>query len=132
MVVYIDDVAGISPDEVLFRRIAPDQLKFDAAGNPSLSTGAFHTEEMSVHIASRTTPENVLRGYPRHSLAAFTAQDARDAGCIIVPDPDDNSHYFVCRKDDPTKSLTGSQAKKITNKARIVYMPPSEQTPAVS
>ena len=123
----VDD-PEISDDEILYRRIAPSQIKYDESGSPYASGGAFRTKQMSVHLASRTSPTKVLENFPNHSLAAFTAGLARSLECIVASDKEDSTHALVCRKDDPSKSLTKSQAYQISEKARplVVFRPPVE------
>ncbi len=79
-----------------------------------------------VNLAFRITLSRVLENFPNHSLAAFTAGLVRSLGCIIVSDPEDPAHALVCRKDDPTKSLTKSQAHQIAENAKplLVFKPP--------
>lgn len=124
------DDPTISNEERLWRRVPLEWIKIDPnTGNPIISSAAFRpSDEMSVNIASQTTPEEVLKNDPRHSLAEFNAGYAREIGCIVVRDPlpDDRSHALVCGKN-PNGRLTKSQAKKIATQARlIVYRPPSE------
>ena len=122
---FIDD-PRIQDGEVLYRRIAPSQIKLEA-GIPGISGSAFRTQQMSVNLASRTTPQRVLERYPDHSLAAFTAGLARSLGCIVASDKDDPTHVLVCRKEDPSKSLTNSQAYNIAKQAKlIVFKVPSQ------
>ena len=81
---------------------------------------------MSVALASRTTPQNVLADYPDHSLVSFSVDLVRQLGCIVTreegdPDP---AHALVCH-NNPESRLTKSQAKSIANKAQWeVYKPP--------
>jgi hypothetical protein len=101
----VDDPT-ISSDEKLWRRIHPDNLE-EINGIWRASSGAFKTQEMSVHISSLTTIENALEGYAEFSLAEFPASLPRRFGLRIVrdPTPEDPSHAFVCPK------ATGGQAK---------------------
>ena len=126
----VDDLS-ISDDEILWRRVSPDQIKRNhpVPGEHSPSSAAFLTSQMSVHRASLTTSRVVMAQYPKHSLAAFTAGVARKAGCIIVfqPTTEDPSHTLVCRgTDDPTQRLSGGQAKTIQKKFEwvVLNLPP--------
>ena|SRR2546422_93166 len=121
-----EDDTGISDEEFLLRRIHPDDIKFDAEGDPYPSGGAFRTQQLSVNIASRTTYDAVLANYPRHSLAAFKVSVVRSEECIIVSDLEDPTHAMVCRKDDPHKRLSKPQAYKLASQATlVVYRPPA-------
>lgn len=118
---WVDDPT-IDDEAVLWRRINPADIIADSTtAAVRVSTGAFHTTEMSVHIASETTIEIVLADHPGYRLAAFTAASARRAGCIVVRDPlpDDPSHALVCHIDH-TRSLSKSQAKRIAGASRLV------------
>lgn len=121
MVDLVND-AELRNEEILWRRISPDQLRIEADGEPRCSDGAFRTAEMSVHIASRTSLEQILQNYPHHSVVAFSAGFVRSIECIVASDPDDPAHALVCRKDDPTKRLTGSQVNKIAQEAQFVVV----------
>lgn len=117
----VDD-SQISNDEVLWRRISPEQLHRNADGTHYCSDAAFRTDRMSVHVASQASQPVILESYPQHSLAAFSAGFVRSIDCIVVSDPNDPAHALVCRKDDPTKRLSGSQAKKISKEARLIVV----------
>lgn len=122
---WVDDPT-IGDDAVLWRRINSADVVVDpATGAVRASTGAYLTAEMSVHIASETTVETVLANYPGFRLTAFTAGDARSAGCIVVRDPlaEDASHAIVCRSDDHTRRLSKAQAKAIRNADHWVVGP---------
>ncbi len=123
MAELVDD-SEINGHELLWRRIAPEDLRFDPVSGPYCSDGAFRTAQMSVHVASRTSLPSVLKNYPQHSVAEFDVGFVRSIGCIVVSDrtPDDPSHALVCRQDDPTKRLSGSQASRIAKSARLVVV----------
>lgn len=65
--VIIDDTE-IPNQEILYRRIPPEWMKFED-GQWRVSSGAFSTSQASVNLASRISPEDVLASYPTHSLA---------------------------------------------------------------
>ncbi len=94
--VIIDDTE-IPNQEILYRRIPPQWMKRKDS-HWGVSTGAFTTKQMSVHLASRISPEDVLASYPTHSLVSFTARDVRNLGCIFAKERDDPdpSHFLVC------------------------------------
>lgn len=117
------DDSTISDDALLWRRIAPDDIRVDPqTGHETISSAAFRTKQMSVHIASLTNTQNVLANYPNERLAEFRARDARAVKCIVIGDPlqNDPSHALVCRNDDYTQRLTKSQAKQLANCARLI------------
>lgn len=123
----VDDPT-ISNNERLWRRVHPSQIKPDQeTGNPIPSSAAFRpSDEMSVHLASLTSPEAVLANYPQHGLAEFTAGVARSIGCILVRNPlsDDPAHALVCGKN-PTGHLSKSEAREIARQARwVIFRPP--------
>src|SRR5262249_45274342 len=78
----IDD-PSISGDILLFRRIPPwpDNVTWDENGNPTCSSFNFKDDdrELSVHIASETTADEVLAGHEIFGLVHFTAQQVREA-----------------------------------------------------
>jgi len=117
------DDSTISDDALLWRRIAPGNIRVNPqTGHETVSSAAFRTQQMSVHIASLTNTQNVLTNYPNDRLAQFRAGDARAVGCFVVRDPlqNDPSHALVCRNDDHTQLLRKSQAKQIANYARLI------------
>lgn len=129
---WVDD--GTIPDGTpLWRRIHPSQIKTDPrTGDPIVSDSMYRTHQMSVHIAPLTDPQSVLANYPNHKLSQFTAGDARAEGCIVVRDPlpEDPSHAIVCRNDGHDKRISGSQAKRIAARARLVVLITPDERPA--
>jgi hypothetical protein len=118
----VDDLT-IGDDVLLWRRIAPEHVGVDqGTGQERASDSAFRTEQMSVHIASQTNRDAVLKEYPKDKLMEFSAGEARREGFIIVRDPlpEDPSHALVLRGDNPGQRPTKSQAKKLANCARWV------------
>ena len=119
---WVDD-STISNDALLWRRIAPRDIRIDPqTGHETVSSAAFRTQQMSVHIASLTNIQNVLANYPNDRLAQFRAREVRAVGCIVIGNPlqDDPSHALVCRNDDHTQRLTKFQARQIANSAQLV------------
>ena len=127
------DDPTIPGDERLWRRVLvddPSHVKKDSStGQAHVSSGAFksHTELTSVAIASLTTREDFLSGFPRHSIVGVTARAIRDAGCIIArdPNPEDRAHAHIIGTKREDGLLTSSEAKKIVNQATwVVYKEP--------
>ena len=122
---FIDDIS-IGPNEILWRRVHPDHVNpGNNAGEWEPSSAAFRDIQMSVYIALEASEENVLLQFPDHSIVAFTAEVARLGGeCIIVRDPlpGNLSHTLVCRTDDPTRRITGSQATRIKKQTTWVVI----------
>lgn len=119
---YVDSLQ-VEDSEILWRVIPPEQHRPNAATmSPKISEGAFRTQEVSVYRASRVNRAELLARFPAGSLiAAFAAGFARnEGGCLLVLDPDDNSHVMMCRKDSPTKRLTGSQANAFIRALSVV------------
>lgn len=120
----IDDPT-IPSQEILWRRIHPNDLEFED-GIWRASSGAFKTAEMSVHIASMTSVQTALEGYPGFSLAEFPASLPRKFGLRIVrdPTPGDPSHAFVCPK------ATAGQAKTFKRESTFVVLNPPVEPPS--
>ncbi len=118
----IDDTE-IPNEEILYRRIHPSQI-IDENLQWRPSSGAFKAPQMSVHLASKISPENALALYPEHSLVSFTAGKVRDLGCIlakVLGDPDP-SHALVCPENHVDQCITRGTAKKIAQSANWVKL----------
>lgn len=108
----LSDDPQIPDDEILYRRVSPDQIKPDGQSwRPS--SQLFITTQMSVRLASHVSPEEALKGYPRFGLVRFTAQVVREAGCIIARQTDDPviGHALVC----PKGNVNGRIPKGVAN-----------------
>src|SRR5689334_4681634 len=86
--------------EILWRRLTPDWIKRAEDGSIILASAAFLDNidgNVSVHIASLTTLEEVKKAFPYCEIAALTAQVALDCGFTIKRDPmpDDPSHALI-------------------------------------
>lgn len=101
----VDDLS-IAPSDELLRRISPQYLSVED-GKPVVSSGAFRTDEMSVHLASVANAEQALEGYSTHSLVGVLASEVRRLGLKIYRDPPPDSHAIVCPR------ATKSQAKRL-------------------
>lgn len=117
----VDDPT-IGDHQVLWRRIAPSQIRVDENGHEEPISGAFRETGISVHIASLTTREAVQAKYPQHKLIGFTAGDARAEGYIVNHDPqeDDRSHALVIAREELTKNPALARARRLRDRARWV------------
>ncbi len=117
------DDPTIDGTERLWRRVHPIQIDIDPeTGNPEINSGVFSTgEEISVAIASATSIEALLRGYPEHSVVEFEAAAARSAGCTVVrnPLPGDDAHALVCGPKSHGR-LKKSQQETLKKHSRLV------------
>ncbi len=129
-----NDDLSIGDDERLYRRVFvddPSQLKVDPGTGqllPSSTSFKSRKTPTSVDIASLTTPSESLGNRPGHYLIEVEVRAARETGCIVVRDANDNNqahaHIIGTKRDDGL--LTDSEAKKLVNKARWVISPPME------
>jgi len=118
-----EDDPRISGKIVFYRRIPPgaDRVSWDDTGTPTPASQNFrdHQDELSVHMAHETTPDQVLQGHPGFGLVQFTAEQARDIlgdKFTICRDPEDpaNGHVLICG------NITGSLSKKLRKVATWV------------
>lgn len=142
---YSDEQDSIDDDAILYRRIHPDHILWDQAGQeraPPISKSAFgdYPEDralalgcpgpaMSVHLASvlRTQgrePGDLLQS-PSYGLVRLTAGDVRsyEQGVQYWPTDEDESHAVVFSKNG--RKRTKSQEKKVRDSAEWVIVPPS-------
>lgn len=97
----------IPDDAKLWRRIPPnweEPLEGRGSRPASIAFRDRRTGEVSVHIASLTTPSTILAAYPGVRLAEIAAGLVRSVQCDVVRDPteDDPSHAVI--RPSPTKS----------------------------
>lgn len=109
----VEVVPDLRDDEVLWRRVAPEEIKDD--GTPQSS--AFNTQNLSVHRSELTTLEAALFGYVRYQLWAFSVADAKGIGLAVEPDPPPLDHALV-------KGLNSKRARRLRNLARRVHPAP--------
>jgi hypothetical protein len=117
-----EDDPNISGDIVLFRRIPPwpDNVTWDEKG-PTFSSFNFKDkdDELSVHIATETTPEAMLVGHEHFGLIQITAgqiREACDAGiklCRCQEEPQ-MGHVLVCG------NISSGARKKLQRAAKWV------------
>jgi hypothetical protein len=95
----VDDCA-LSGPAILWRAITSTSwIKPDG----SASSAAYKFKRLSVYVIAESTPEKLRAKFPGRPWQRFRAQDARNAGCIIVKVPDDDgdtSHREICPARD--------------------------------
>ncbi len=119
----IDDVS-IGDDERLLHRIWPDDVVVDpqtGQRRPSSATFRSKSNIISVDLASLTTPEKVLAGYPHHALVEIDVATVRSLGCKVVRDPQpDNPSHALLYGSGPDGRMTKSEAREIVGRCRWV------------
>lgn len=121
---------SITDAERLLRRIVRSWVLWDEDGTPRISSAAFKGDELSVNLESvmaqdGRTPEDAIRGYSGHGLAAFTAAQARALNQAVARDPlpEEPAHGIVY---GPKKR--GGVAQRLRDAARWVQAPPRIET----
>lgn len=118
------DDLSILGSTVVYRRIQPAYLDFDANGKPVMSDGAFRTKELSLRRCDKVTEAEMLKGgNPTDGLAEITIQAIRDAGCIVVYDEPPDGHICGYKKDVPGMRISSSSAAKMARAANWVKLP---------
>ena len=140
----VNDDSSIQDTENLWRRIHPDYKTPDGNGGYRPSSKAFQNASQDVHdklmtplgytfdpgmsvdIASETTVEDVLQGYPGHYLAEFTVGYARSLGQGVVraPLPKDAAHAVVLGNKKKAKKKF---SKKFTWDSQYPFLAISEE-----
>jgi hypothetical protein len=121
-----DDLSILNADR-LFRRVSPNQLRFEQ-GVWRPTSAAFKTFEMSVNIESLMIeqgrpPEDTLTDHPGEYLTAITAGSVRPYGYPIVKDtesPNDPAHGLVLGKK------TGAFANAMVRGHKWIVEPPPQ------
>jgi hypothetical protein len=108
-------------DVVLFRGLDPKASWNAQVYNPSVPTNvvpraAVRTEELS----TRTELTAIQARYANWKIAAFSAADARNAGYILMRDPNDSTHILLYDKDNPDRRPSATVSQKLANAARII------------
>jgi hypothetical protein len=102
------DDPEISDAEGLWRRVAPNHVKFDLSRRryrPSSVAFRHKHGEISVNLRSRTTPATSLASRPGFSLAEIEAVRPRRVGYGVISDekPDNPAHALVVVHDTPRR-----------------------------
>lgn len=116
----VDDPT-IEDEARLWRRILPPWVHREPDGRVRPASFAFLDRlsgELSVHLASLTTPERALQGHPEDSLVEIDAGFIRSLGYTVVrdPTPGDESHALIC----PAPSRR--DARKIAGRATWIVL----------
>jgi len=108
---FVDD------NEFLWRRIHSSWIKQYDDGQYVPSSAAFKGKDISVDIASKTTPEKSIRDSA--ALAGFLAAVPKKLGHQVVeaPVPDNPAHALIMGK------ITRSEAHMIVNSSEWVIKP---------
>jgi hypothetical protein len=108
----------IPDDAFLYRRIIPKWFVANEDGTKRISSAAFKdgNGELSVNVASLTTPRRVLQGRPDDRLAQLQARIPRSLKLNVMMDvkPGDPSHAVICPE------ASKSQARRMAAGATLV------------
>ena len=110
------DDPALTGDIKVLRRIPPtgDRVEWDADGTPTPTSQNFRdnrTDELSLYIATETTPERVLHGLCGFGLVELTIREIREVyrnhnrDLVICRDEDADSgpgHILACGKPSPS------------------------------
>lgn len=129
------DDFSLSNDELLYRRIwdKPDWINLKALANGELKPSAVAfldaQNEVSVQVASMTTPEDVLDGFSEFGLVSIKAGVPRELDHIvaITPEEPDPSHRAICPPADYTKGKRKEAARRMADKINWVVLPASRR-----
>lgn len=90
-------VESIPDDDRLFRRIPPVWYNKE---EDRVTSAAFRDPDMSVNWEKYITPENAVRKYPAHYLAALTAKTPRAKSLEVKHSPSrlQHSHSSILGK----------------------------------
>lgn len=110
----------VDESEVLWRGIHLLQIKKESDGTCRPSSAAFKTTNLSVDIASKTTPEKSIRNFV--ALSGFLAAVPIELGYPVVEDPveGNDAHALVKGK------ITKGHARRIANASEWVVEPKLE------
>lgn len=119
----IDDVS-IGDDERLLHRIRPEDVVVDletGQRRPSSATFKSKSNIISVDLASLTTPDKALAGYPHHALVEIDVATVRSLGCKVMRDPlPANPSHALLYGSRPDGRMTQSQAREIVSRCKWV------------
>lgn len=107
----------VDRNETLYRGISQFYIKREDEGIYRISSGAYKTVDVSVDLASKTTPETSVKSFA--ALAGLTAACPIDLGYKVVEDalPDNPAHALILGK------VTSGDAKKMANVSHWVVPP---------
>jgi hypothetical protein len=107
----------VDESESLWRGISKFQIKRNPDGIYRPSSGAFKSTDLSVDIASKTTPEKSVRNFA--ALSGFLAEVPIKLGYLVIEDPmkDNDAHALIKGK------IKQGHAKIIANSSEWVIEP---------
>ncbi len=110
----------VDESESLWRGIHKFQIKPNSDGTYRPSSGAFKSTDLSVDIASKTTPEKSINNFA--ALSGFLAEVPIKLGYPVIEDPmeGDDAHALIKGK------IKSGHAKKIANASEWVVEPKLE------
>jgi len=110
----------VDESESLWRGICTLQIKKNLDGTYRPSSGAFKSTDLSVDIASKTTPEKSIRNFA--ALSGFLAAVPIKLGYPVIEDPvkGNDAHALIKGK------IKSGHAKKIANSSEWVVEPKFE------
>jgi len=110
----------VDESESLWRGIHLFQIKKKSDGTYRPSSGAFKSTDLSVDIASKSTPEKSIRNFA--ALSGFLAEVPIKLGYLVIEDPveDNDAHALIKGK------IKGGHATKIANASEWVVGPKLE------
>ena len=105
----------VRDDEVLYRRVTPDQIK-----DGKITSGVFrtrHDDGCSTESASYVSQEDCLgRGRPGGGLVSITGADVTASGAQATRDPTDPGHVLIT---GPGKKFP----KELAIRAKLLVVP---------
>ena len=88
--------AHVDDDELLYRRVAPDQVGRDGkATSFAFAPRKDEDDGLSTSAASLVTPEECLGEHADFTLVSITAKAARQCGCTVTRDERDDKHILI-------------------------------------
>lgn len=117
----------ISDDELLYRRVHPNQMAPDEnSGGWRVSSADWDdpSGEVSVYLQSTLSedgvePEAILDGHPEHSLVTVTVGDVRKVSFGVVRDPDPEDDHPRARSHCLLIGLKSGKPGKKTQRAPL-------------
>jgi hypothetical protein len=115
----------IPAEAFLWRRVHPKQLKRNPDGSLRASSASFKDSrgELSVHIASLTTLEEILRRRPEMSVAQVTAGKVRSLGYVVIaaPTADDPSHAVITPPPQRGRGQVDRDATELASASTLIF-----------
>lgn len=130
------DDTDLDDDELLYRRIwdKPDWINAKAVADGTLKPSAVafldRHNEVSVSVASMTTVEKVLEGFPAFGLVSIKVGVPRSLDHIvaITPEEEDPAHRVICPSPDYSKGKRKEAARRMADAVNWIVPPSSYRT----